>query len=176
MYLQADAVTNSRPSDARDETQRGLRIVERTETRQKRALDKVMDTEPSTTHGCDIFSELQAVGLAGSVSIAQPIIETTVVSARDHARLLVEVNRKLNCIWDITYCRVSSSRQVRPSSSGQPIRDTWTHVSEQHEGRLHTRDRRRELTNAVFFRQFGKSSRPWLHGKPCHEKIAALVV
>ena len=50
-------------------------MFERTETRQKRTLDKVMDTKPSTTHGCDIFSELQAVGLAGSVSIAQPIIE-----------------------------------------------------------------------------------------------------
>ena len=129
MYLQADAVTKSRPSDARDETQRGLRIVERTETRQKRALDKVMDTEPSTTHGCDIFSELQAVGLAGSVSIAQPIIETTVVLAGDHARLLAQINRKFGCIWEITYCSVSSCRKVRPASLGQLLWDTWTLAS-----------------------------------------------
>ena len=88
-----------------------------------------MDTKPSTIHGCDILSELQAVGLAGSVSIAQPIIETTVVLAGDHARLLAQINRKFGCIWDITYCIVSSSRKVRPASSGQPIWDTWTLTS-----------------------------------------------
>ena len=51
-------------------------------------------------HDCDMLSELQTVGLAGSVSIAQPIIETTVVSAGDHARLLAEINRKFSCILD----------------------------------------------------------------------------
>ena len=85
-----------------------------------------MDMKLSTTHGCDILSELQAVVLAGSVSIAQPIIETTVVLAGDHARLLAQINRRFGCIWDMTYCRVSSSRKVRPASSGQPMWDTWT--------------------------------------------------
>ena len=62
--------------EAAKESARGVgELFERTETRQKRTLDKVMDTKPSTTHGCDILSELKAVGLAGSVSIAQPIAE-----------------------------------------------------------------------------------------------------
>ena len=42
----------------------------------------VYDTNPSTMHDCDMLSELQTVGLAGSVSIAQPIIETTPTQAK----------------------------------------------------------------------------------------------
>ena len=39
----------------------------------------------------------------------------------------------------------------------------------------HTRSSKGAYKRSVLQR-FGKSSRPWLHGKPCHEKIAALAV
>ena len=127
----------------------------------------VCDTTRSTMHDCDMLSELQTVGLAGSVSIAQPIIETTVVSAGDHARLLAQLNRKFGCIWDITYRSVSSSRKLRPSSSGQPIWDTWTRVSQQHEGRLRTRDCMQSSEDFILQRVCRSCTRTCVYGCVC---------